>query len=94
MADKDALDRALAIARRYIAARRERPVWPTATLGDIRAALGGPLPPHPLDASEVVADLTAMSRRYRDNGKQELERESEAPAVPQSRDRSKEPSRG
>ena len=61
MAEKDALDRALAIARRSLAATHHRPVWPTATLGDLRAALGGPLPPGPIDPADVVDDLAAAA---------------------------------
>jgi len=59
VAEKDALDRALAIARRYLAARRDRPVFPRATLAELRAALGGPLPSHPIDPSEVVEELAS-----------------------------------
>jgi glutamate/tyrosine decarboxylase-like PLP-dependent enzyme len=61
VAEKDALDRALAIARRYLATEHQRPVWPTATLGDLRAALGGPLPSGPVDPGDVVDDLAAAA---------------------------------
>jgi glutamate/tyrosine decarboxylase-like PLP-dependent enzyme len=47
----------MAIARTYIASRADRPVWPTTTLRDLRAALGGPLPPAPLDSLEVINAL-------------------------------------
>jgi glutamate/tyrosine decarboxylase-like PLP-dependent enzyme len=57
VADEDALGRALAIARAYIAARGDRPVWPTTTLDELRAALGGALPAHPLDPAAVVDAL-------------------------------------
>ena len=58
VAEQDALDRALAIARalhRVVAA--DRPVWPTATLAELRASLGGPLPDAPLDPAHVIDAL-------------------------------------
>jgi glutamate/tyrosine decarboxylase-like PLP-dependent enzyme len=47
----------MAIARTYIASRADRPVWPTTTLPDLRAAIGGPLPATPLDSLEVINAL-------------------------------------
>jgi glutamate/tyrosine decarboxylase-like PLP-dependent enzyme len=57
VAEQDALDRALAIARHYIARRSDRPVWATATLAELRASLGGPLPDAPLDPAHVIDAL-------------------------------------
>ena len=57
MADEDALGHALAIARAYIASRGDRPVWPTTTLDQLRAALGGPLPADPIDPATVIDAL-------------------------------------
>jgi glutamate/tyrosine decarboxylase-like PLP-dependent enzyme len=57
VAEEDALDRALAIARAYSASRVERPVWPSAALHELRAALGGPLPPDPIDPTTVIDAL-------------------------------------
>ena len=63
MAQEDArgpltcLERALDLAREYIASRSARPVWPTATLAELRAALGGPLPADPIDATAVIEAL-------------------------------------
>ncbi len=57
MAEQDALDHALAIARRYIASRADRPVWPSGTLQQLRAALGGPLPADPIDPTDVIDAL-------------------------------------
>ena len=57
MAEQDALDRALAIARGYIASRADRPVWPTATLEELRTALGGSLPATPIDPADVIDAL-------------------------------------
>jgi len=53
----DSLARALDVAREYAAARATGPVWPTATLETLRAALGGPLPHDPIDPAEVIASL-------------------------------------
>jgi glutamate/tyrosine decarboxylase-like PLP-dependent enzyme len=57
VADEDALGRALAIARAYIAARGDRPVWPTTTLDELRAALGGALPAKTIDPAQVIVAL-------------------------------------
>jgi glutamate/tyrosine decarboxylase-like PLP-dependent enzyme len=53
----DSLARALDIAREYAARRTHGPVWPTATLQALRAALGGPLPHDPIDPTEVIVAL-------------------------------------
>ncbi len=57
MAEQDPLDRALTIARAYAASRAGRPVWATATLHELRASLGGPLPDAPIDPAEVIDAL-------------------------------------
>ncbi len=57
MAEQDALGRALDLARRYIASRAGRPVWAAATLTELRAAFGGPLPDAPVDPTDVVDAL-------------------------------------
>ena len=57
MAEQDALDRAVALARAYIASRTGRRVWATATLTELRDALGGPLPADPIDPVDVVDAL-------------------------------------
>jgi glutamate/tyrosine decarboxylase-like PLP-dependent enzyme len=57
VAEEDALDRALAAARRYIASRRERPVWPQTTLAALRETLAVPLPERPADPATVVEAL-------------------------------------
>src|SRR5207249_1124786 len=51
------LSHALAIARIYTATRGDRAVWPTSTLAELRAALGGPLPLDPADDTAVVDAL-------------------------------------
>jgi glutamate/tyrosine decarboxylase-like PLP-dependent enzyme len=57
VAEEDALGRALAVARQYIASRRDRPVWPATTLDQLRQALGGPLPDGPTEPLTVVDQL-------------------------------------
>ena len=57
MAEEDALDRALAAARAYIASRTERPVWPQTTLAALRGALGAALPADPVEPWHVIDTL-------------------------------------
>jgi glutamate/tyrosine decarboxylase-like PLP-dependent enzyme len=57
VAEQDALARALDLARGYVASRADRPVWATATLRELRAALGGPLPATPIDPTDVIDAL-------------------------------------
>lgn len=57
MAEEDAVARAFSAARAYIAGRADRPVWPTATLDDLRVALGGPLTDESRDPAMVVDEL-------------------------------------
>lgn len=57
MAEEDALNRAAAAARVYIGNRINRPVWPTMTLEQTRAALDRPLGDDGIDPSTVVDDL-------------------------------------
>ena len=61
MAEQDALARALDLARGYVASRAGRPVWATATLHELRAALGGPLPEAPIDPTDVIDALARAS---------------------------------
>jgi hypothetical protein len=58
---KGALGEAFAQALSYLDGLPDRPVHPAADLGQLRAALGGPLPERPLDARDVVADLAAAA---------------------------------
>jgi len=57
VAAEDALDRALGIARAYIATRGDRAVWPVSTLADLRVAFDGPLPVDPIDPASVIVDM-------------------------------------
>ncbi len=52
-----ALEAAARAARSYLATLATRPVGASATLAELRSALGGPMPTHATDAAEVVADL-------------------------------------
>jgi glutamate/tyrosine decarboxylase-like PLP-dependent enzyme len=61
VAEEDSLTRAIALGRIYIASRNDRPVWPTTTMAALRAALGGPLPEHPIDPDVVVDALAAAA---------------------------------
>ncbi|HEV2983286.1 MAG TPA: aminotransferase class V-fold PLP-dependent enzyme [Vicinamibacterales bacterium] len=62
MAEEDALTRALAHALAYISTRTTRPVWPTATLEDLRTALDGPLPAEPVEPALVIDRLAAAAQ--------------------------------
>jgi glutamate/tyrosine decarboxylase-like PLP-dependent enzyme len=53
----DTLAQVLAYARTYIEERGARDVWPRATLADLRAAIGGPLPQDPVGPASVIQDL-------------------------------------
>jgi glutamate/tyrosine decarboxylase-like PLP-dependent enzyme len=53
----ESLSRAFERAREYIRSRTERPVWPTVSLDDLRAALGTGLPAEPVDPVVVVDEL-------------------------------------
>jgi glutamate/tyrosine decarboxylase-like PLP-dependent enzyme len=56
---EEAFDQALA----YLEGLPGRPLAGSATLAELRAALGGPLPERPLEPREVVADLAAAADR-------------------------------
>ena len=59
MAAEDALERALTFARTYLAAREQRPVWPTTTLADLRNALISELADGSADPTAVIEHLIA-----------------------------------
>ena len=56
-ATEAALDRAAAHARAFVSALGDTPVRPTATLAELRARFGGPLPEGPTDPAAVVDEL-------------------------------------
>jgi glutamate/tyrosine decarboxylase-like PLP-dependent enzyme len=53
----EALEAAARAARVYLSSLADRPVGASATLADLRAALGGPLPAQGADPATVVTDL-------------------------------------
>ncbi|HWZ28548.1 MAG TPA: aminotransferase class V-fold PLP-dependent enzyme [Gemmatimonadales bacterium] len=57
MTHSDALDAAVHAARAYLAGLPTRPVGARASVAELQAALGGPLPEEGTDAARVVADL-------------------------------------
>ena len=57
MSTRDLLQRTAEIASDYLDSLDERPVRPEATVDELRAALGGPLPEEPSDALEVIEEL-------------------------------------
>ena len=57
MSTRDLLQRTAEIASDYLDSLDERPVRPEATVDELRAALGGPLPEEPSDALAVIEQL-------------------------------------
>ena len=57
MSTRDLLQRTAEIAADFLDSLDERPVRPEATVEELRAALGGPLPEQPSDALEVIEKL-------------------------------------
>jgi glutamate/tyrosine decarboxylase-like PLP-dependent enzyme len=57
MSTRDLLQRTAEIASDFLESLDERPVRPEATVDELRAALGGPLPEQPSDALTVVEQL-------------------------------------
>ncbi|HYX75564.1 MAG TPA: pyridoxal-dependent decarboxylase [Gaiellaceae bacterium] len=55
----DLLRRTAELASAYVDSLGERPVFPDVTPEQLRQALGGPLPEHPLPAEQVVDELAA-----------------------------------
>ena len=57
MSTRELLQRTAEIATDFLESLDERPVRPEATVDELRAALGGPLPEQPSDALEVIEKL-------------------------------------
>ncbi|MEX0850417.1 MAG: pyridoxal-dependent decarboxylase [Gaiellaceae bacterium] len=57
MSERELLRRTAEIAGDFVESLDRRPVWPGATVEELRATLGGPLPDHPIDALEVIEEL-------------------------------------
>jgi glutamate/tyrosine decarboxylase-like PLP-dependent enzyme len=58
---KDMLGLTADYAAQYLGSLDERPVGPTATIEELRSALGGPLPLQGTDGAQVVAELIASA---------------------------------
>jgi glutamate/tyrosine decarboxylase-like PLP-dependent enzyme len=58
---KGSLGEAFGHALAYLEGLQARPVPGSASIAELRAALGGPLPERPVDAREVIADLAAAA---------------------------------
>jgi hypothetical protein len=51
------------IAADFLESLDERPAWPPATVDELRAAFGGPLPEEPMEPRAVVAALAEAASR-------------------------------
>ncbi len=59
--ERELLERTARLARAYLDSLGTRPVPPSASTDELRAALGGPLPEHPADPADVVDALAAAA---------------------------------
>ena len=57
MSERELLRRTAEIASEFLESLDDRPVWPPASVTELRQALGGPLPDEPIDPLVVVEDL-------------------------------------
>jgi glutamate/tyrosine decarboxylase-like PLP-dependent enzyme len=55
--ERELLRRTAEIAADFVESLDERPIWPPASIDELRAALGGPLPEDPVDPLEVLDQL-------------------------------------
>ena len=55
--ERELLRRTAEIAADFVESLDERPVWPSASVEELREALGGPLPDGPSDPRSVIEDL-------------------------------------
>ena len=61
--ERELLSRTADIAADFLDTLDERPIWPSATVDELREALGGPLPDAPVDPLEVIEELAASAGR-------------------------------
>jgi glutamate/tyrosine decarboxylase-like PLP-dependent enzyme len=61
--ERELLRRTAEIAADFVESLDERPVWPPATVEELRSTLGGPLPERPSDPLEVVEALAEAAER-------------------------------
>ena len=59
--ERELLNRTAEIAAGFLASLDERPVWPPATVEELRGALDGPLPDGPTEPLEVIEALAAAA---------------------------------
>jgi glutamate/tyrosine decarboxylase-like PLP-dependent enzyme len=57
MSERELLRRTAEIAADFVESLGERPIWPPATVAELRGALGGDLPDGPSDPLEVIEEL-------------------------------------
>ena len=55
--ERELLRRTAEIAADFVESLDERPVWPPASVGELRRSLGGPLPEGPIEPMEVIEAL-------------------------------------
>ncbi len=61
MSERELLRRTAEIAADFLETLDERPVWPPASVEELRAALGGELPDGPTDPVDVIEAFAAAS---------------------------------
>ena len=61
MSERELLGRTAEIAADFLETLEERPIWPPASVEELRAALGGELPDGPVDPLDVIEALAAAS---------------------------------
>jgi glutamate/tyrosine decarboxylase-like PLP-dependent enzyme len=63
VSERELLRRTAEIAADFVESLDRRPVWPSATVEELRTALGGPLPKHPVDPLDVIEELAREGER-------------------------------
>jgi hypothetical protein len=58
---RELLQLVAAIAGDYLESLERRPVFPQITPDELRETLGGPLPEHPVEATQVITELAAAA---------------------------------
>ncbi|MGH3066541.1 MAG: pyridoxal phosphate-dependent decarboxylase family protein [Gaiellaceae bacterium] len=61
--ERELLGRTAELAADFLETLDERSIWPPASVNELRAALGGPLPGGPSDPVTVVEELSAVAER-------------------------------
>jgi glutamate/tyrosine decarboxylase-like PLP-dependent enzyme len=63
MSERELLQRTAEIAGDFLESLEERPVWPPASVDELRRTLGGPLPKEPAEPLVVIEELAAAADR-------------------------------